>query len=229
VTELGLRERKKQRTRQLITETALALFAERGFDNVAVAEIARAAEVSDATVFNYFRTKEALVFSGMEDFGADLLEAISARPRGVSVLTAFAEFVVQPNGLLADSDPEAIERLASAARMAADSTALQARERQLLDEYTSKLAKLLIEETDAGEGDITPWVVANALMGVQRGLKAYLHREVLAGRRGQPLIQDMLTQGKRALELLEHGLTSYPEQASAPPADRRNRKKRATN
>ncbi|MGF6884709.1 AcrR family transcriptional regulator [Nocardia sp. GAS34] len=228
MTELGLRERKKQRTRQLITETALALFAERGFDNVAVAEIARAAEVSEATVFNYFRTKEALVFNGMEDFGADLLEAISARPQGVSVLAAFAEFVVQPTGSLTDDDPEAIERLAAAARMTAGSAALQARERELLDEYTTKLAELLTEETGAGGGDITPWVVANALMGVQRGLKEYLHREVLAGRRGQPLIQDMVTQGRRALELLERGLTSYPEQGTAPPADRHDRKKRAT-
>ena len=59
--ELGLRERKKLRTRQLIAETAMRLFVERGFDAVPVAAVARAAEVSEATVFNYFPTKEDLV------------------------------------------------------------------------------------------------------------------------------------------------------------------------
>lgn len=59
--ELGLRERKKQRTRELIAETARRLFSARGFDRVTVAEIARAAEVSEQTVFNYFPTKEDLV------------------------------------------------------------------------------------------------------------------------------------------------------------------------
>ncbi|TMM00918.1 MAG: helix-turn-helix transcriptional regulator, partial [Actinobacteria bacterium] len=58
--ELGLRERKKQRTRELIEATARQLFIERGFEAVPVAEIARAAEVSEATVFNYFPTKEDL-------------------------------------------------------------------------------------------------------------------------------------------------------------------------
>src|SRR6516165_949039 len=66
--EIGLRERKKQRTRELISDTARKLFAERGFERVSVAEIARAAEVSGATVFNYFPTKEDLVFSGFEAF-----------------------------------------------------------------------------------------------------------------------------------------------------------------
>ena len=63
-TETGLRERKKRQTRQLLADTARRLFSERGFEQVSVAEIARAADVSAATVFNYFPTKEDLVFSG---------------------------------------------------------------------------------------------------------------------------------------------------------------------
>ena len=64
---LGLRERKKQQTRELIAETARRLFTERGFERVTVAEIARAAEVSEQTVFNYFPTKEELVFWRLGD------------------------------------------------------------------------------------------------------------------------------------------------------------------
>ncbi len=78
--ELGLRERKKLRTRQLIAETARRMFTERGFDAVPVAAVARAAEVSEATVFNYFPTKEDLVFHGMETFETGLLAAV-AGPR----------------------------------------------------------------------------------------------------------------------------------------------------
>ena len=66
--ELGLRERKKLRTRQLIAETARRLFAEHGFEAVPVTAIAREAEVSEATVFNYFPTKEDLVYGRMEAF-----------------------------------------------------------------------------------------------------------------------------------------------------------------
>ncbi|HEV3295288.1 MAG TPA: TetR family transcriptional regulator, partial [Streptosporangiaceae bacterium] len=74
--ELGLRERKKLRTRQLIAETAMRLFVERGFDAVPVAAVARAAEVAEATVFNYFPTKEDLVYQGMEVFEDELLAAV---------------------------------------------------------------------------------------------------------------------------------------------------------
>src|SRR5205814_1146920 len=78
-TEPGLRERKKRQTRQSIADTARALFAERGFDRVTVAEVARAANVSEATVFNYFPTKEDLVFSGLEAFEAALVGAVRDR------------------------------------------------------------------------------------------------------------------------------------------------------
>lgn len=60
--ELGRRERKKQQTRQAISDVATALFLERGFDAVTVAEVARAADVAVQTVFNHFPAKEDLFF-----------------------------------------------------------------------------------------------------------------------------------------------------------------------
>src|ERR1017187_5332470 len=54
----GLRERKKRQVRQRISNVAPAMFLTHGFDNVTVAEVAAAAEVSEQTVFNYFRSEE---------------------------------------------------------------------------------------------------------------------------------------------------------------------------
>src|SRR2546423_5445453 len=103
----GLRERKKQRTRELIAETARRLFAERGFDRVTVAKVARAAEVSEQTVFNYFPTKEDLVFWRLETFEHELLAAIRERESGESVLQAFGGFVLQRGGGLAQQGTHA--------------------------------------------------------------------------------------------------------------------------
>src|SRR5919112_2615380 len=100
----GLRERKKQRTRRLIADTARRLFAERGFEQVTVAEIAREAEVAPATVFNYFPTKEDLFYSRLEAFEDELLAAIRDRPPGESILDAFGRFVSRPRGVLAGGD-----------------------------------------------------------------------------------------------------------------------------
>src|SRR4029450_6578997 len=93
-----LRERKKQRTRQLLADTSRRLFSEHGFENVSVAEIARVAEVSEPTVFNYFPTKEDLVYSGLEAFEEQLRAAIRERPRGQAIIAAFREFIVEPRG-----------------------------------------------------------------------------------------------------------------------------------
>jgi AcrR family transcriptional regulator len=96
----GLRERKKQRTRELIASTALELFAERGYHATTVADIAVAAEVSERTVFTYFHTKEEILFSDHADLQRRLTEALAERPPEQPALDALRAFVVDNLSLI---------------------------------------------------------------------------------------------------------------------------------
>src|ERR1700719_168586 len=155
--ELGLRERKKRQTRQLIFETASRLFAERGFDAVTVAEVARAVDVSEVTVFNYFPTKEDLFFGGMEVFEEQLLEAVRGREPGESAFEAFRRLLMNSFSRLAAEENSAV--IAKAATLIQASAALQAREREVVARYTRLLAAMLAEETGAAPDDVEPWAV----------------------------------------------------------------------
>jgi AcrR family transcriptional regulator len=219
--ELGLRERKKHKTRQLIAATARELFARRGFENVSVAEIARAAEVSETTVFNYFPTKEDLIYQGMEAFEYQLLQAVRDRPAGEGVLQAFGRFILQPRGLLATDDPASAEALASASRLIASSPALTAREQQILARYARSLAALIAEETGASPGDLTPQVVANTLIGIHRALLDYVRQRITADPADfRQLARTLRSDGQKAIDLLAEGLAAYGARppAAAPPS-----------
>jgi AcrR family transcriptional regulator len=200
---MGLRERKKQQTRELLAETARALFSERGFERVSVAEIARAADVSEKTVFNYFPTKEDLVYWRLESFEEELLETIRSRAPGESVLAAFGRFVRAPRGMLASHDEETRERLAAVTRMIASSPSLLRREQQIFAGYTDSLAALIAAET--GSDGVEPWVAANAMMGVHRALVDYTRRRIIAGDRSPGLARDVDAEADRALERLATG------------------------
>src|SRR5262249_21260117 len=84
----GRRERKKAATRQALTETAMRLILERGFDDVTVREIAEVADVSTTTLMNYFPTKEALVFDLDDELERSLVAAVIGRAPDTSVLEA---------------------------------------------------------------------------------------------------------------------------------------------
>jgi AcrR family transcriptional regulator len=201
---LGLRERKKQRTRQLLSETARRLFSERGFEQVSVAQIAREADVSEQTVFNYFPSKEDLVYSGLETFEDQLLSAILERPRGQTVIAAFGEFI------LAANDDTAARQLIAVTRMIAASPALRVREQQILGRYTDTLAQLIADETGARAGDLRPYVVANALIGVHRALITYVREQLEAGTTDRRrLARQVRQRGQNALALLADGLGNY--------------------
>jgi AcrR family transcriptional regulator len=211
-TQPGLRERKKRQTRALITEVAQRLFSERGFDAVTVAEVARAADVSEGTVYNYFPTKEDLFYGGMEAFEAELVEAVRQRPPGEPALTAFRRFVLDGMDRLAGD--QVAEVVATAARLVGASRTLQAREREIVAHSTDALASLIAEDTGAPAGEIEASAVAAALMGVQRALVAHVHTRVLAGAHGPELAAGTRAQAERAFARLEAGLRGY---APAPP------------
>src|SRR5262245_13768700 len=85
----GLRARKKAKTRLAIAEIATRLFIERGFDQVTTAEVAAAAEVSLATIFNYFETKEDLFFDREAEIIAATCQVVADRRAGEAILPAF--------------------------------------------------------------------------------------------------------------------------------------------
>ena len=91
----GLRELKKARTRRLIADTAARLFAERGYEHVAVSDVAREAEVAEQTVYNYFRTKEQLVTDREQQVQDRLCELIRSRPPAITPAGAIRDFVLE--------------------------------------------------------------------------------------------------------------------------------------
>jgi AcrR family transcriptional regulator len=95
VTEVGLRERKKARTRRAIADAAARLFAERGYEQVAVSDVAREAEVSEQTVYNYFQTKEQLVTDLDRQIQDELCRLIRTRSPGTTPAAAIRELVLR--------------------------------------------------------------------------------------------------------------------------------------
>jgi hypothetical protein len=94
-------------------------------------------------------------------------------------------------------------------RIITESPALRARERQIFARYTVSLADLIAEETGAREDDVTPAVVAGALMGVHRALIDYVRRRTLAGVEAPELARATRRQARRAIAALEEGLADY--------------------
>src|ERR1700744_4046056 len=93
VEKLGLRERKKQQTRETIARAALRLFAERGYDETTLADIAEAANVAPRTIFGYFESKEDILLWEEDSFLGELKRRLDQRPDGTTTVDAIREFL----------------------------------------------------------------------------------------------------------------------------------------
>lgn len=142
---MGLRDLKKARTRQLIADTAARLFAERGYENVAVRDVAREAEVAEQTVYNYFPTKEQLVTDRAQQIQDRLCELIRSRPPSTNPETAIRDFVLQ--GVAGIRDIPTKQWRGEIGHLAAISPAVHRLVLEIIDRQAAALASAISDTT----------------------------------------------------------------------------------
>lgn len=191
----GLRERKKRRTRQHISDVATGMFLGRGFDAVTIAEIAEAAEVSVNTVYNYFPAKEDLFLDRSAGIVERLSRYVRARDVGESAATAVlrelrAEVeVVSPRVGLFDGYAEFMRVLHNA-------PTLRARLWYVQQEALQHVVDTLREETDAGPDDPLPLLMGGQIAWLQSTLMAFIGGRMVGGQPANEV-------SRAALELLD--------------------------
>ncbi|NUR43740.1 MAG: TetR family transcriptional regulator [Streptomyces sp.] len=204
---MGLRERKKLQTAIRIYRTAVALFDEKGFDAVSVQEIADASEVSKMTVFNYFGTKEDLVFKPMEEHFSDPARAVRERLPGESAPEAvrrqFLEMIEARDpsvGLNAEPFARRIRSVILATPVLRERAYLTA------EKGARELADLLIEETGERTSSL---IVAATLTTVRQVLVEEHHLRIDAGESVEEVAADAAERAERAFALVEGGFAGY--------------------
>jgi AcrR family transcriptional regulator len=172
----GLRERKKQHTRETIERVALELFAERGYEETTLAEIAEAADISPRTIFGYFQSKEDILFCEESGYIEKAKEALRQRPPGTTTVDALREFISS----MPSPDEEALLRK----RVVAANPDLQLKLRARIGALEGALAESFAKDLGAGPDDIRPGLIAAsmtaALAAVRDRLEAAAgHGEVM--------------------------------------------------
>jgi len=204
----GLRERRKQETRQAVSDIATGLFVANGFDEVTISQVADAAGVAKMTVTNYFPRKEDLVFDRAEAIIGGLASAVAARAPGESLLAAvrrdYREAVARADPTLGVSSP-------AFAAMIAGSQVLTGRGREILDLRERALGDAIAAEAGVETGADTAQqrVVAAQLASVHRVLAAEGGRRSLAGQPPAQIFAELGEQAERAFDLLEPALGGY--------------------
>jgi AcrR family transcriptional regulator len=200
----GLRERRKQETRRVISGVAMELFAAKGFDEVTISQIADAAGVSKMTVTNYFPRKEDLVFDQAEATIHSLANAVAARAPGESLLAAirhdYAERIASDDVTLGPPNP-------TFARMVQNSHMLTSRFREIGELCERTLGDAIA--TDTGVDDAQQRIVAAQLASIHRVLFAESVSRILAGQPRDAIRQVLAESARRSFDLLEPALGGY--------------------
>ncbi len=195
-TKPGLRERKKQQTRDTIARAALRLFAERGYDETTLAEIADAADVAPRTIFAYFDSKEDILLSEEGTFLEELKRRLDQRPAGTTTVDAIREFL----GCMESPDEDA--KLRKQVVMA--NPALQAKMRARHVQLEPMLAESIARDLGAEPGDIRPLLIAASMTAAFTSVR---DRFFEAGSGGEPITHEQgMAILDEVLEFLRGGL-----------------------
>jgi AcrR family transcriptional regulator len=205
----GLRERKKRRTRQQISDVATTLFVVRGFDHVKVSEIAQIVGVSEKTVYNYFPTTESLVFDRTDETIERLVAALRERDAGESPTKAVLRALGEDMDDLEDLPDELYPFLPLFNEMIADTPALHAAWLDLQSRLVEVATEELATFADLDPRDPEPMVAARAIVALTDLSFASRMRHIEGGLRGRELRRAVVEDLERAARLLDAGLWSF--------------------
>jgi AcrR family transcriptional regulator len=156
---VGLRERKKQRTRQAIVDAAFELFAERGFDGTTIADIAEVAEISPRTFFSYFPSKDDVVFHDFEENYEMVAAWLREREPGINAIDAVRAGI---ESSMEAPDPEGLREKRLRNRLVRENESLAAHSDHLLSRFADLLAEAVADDLGDQPGDLRPRLVAAA-------------------------------------------------------------------
>jgi AcrR family transcriptional regulator len=216
---LGLRERKKARTRRAISEAAITLFLERGYDDVPVAEIAEAAEVSKRTLFTYFPTKDDLVLHRFADHEDEAARVVRERAAGEAPLDALQRHL---HDALDRRDPISglcdVPAVVAFYRLVLETPALRAAMLRYQSGSVDALAAALLNAAPgAPQPELTARLAATQVQAVLRELADGNQQRIAAGSSAEDLAPTARAEADLAFALLRSGLTPYTGQADATP------------
>ena len=194
--KLGLRERKKQQTRETITRVALELFAERGYEQTTLADIAEAANVAPRTIFAYFESKEDILLCGERFFLDELKHRLDDRPAGTTTVDALREFLSEI--------PPADEADMLRKKVMRDNPALQMKAHAGHTRLEPMLAESIAKDLGAGPDDLQPMLAAASVTAAFMSVRDRIF-EAEAG--GEPLSHEQgMATLDQVLEFLRGGL-----------------------
>jgi AcrR family transcriptional regulator len=211
----GLRERKKRLLRQRISDTATTLFFERGFDDVKVSEIADACDVSEKTVFNYFPTKESLLFDREDDQARLIAEALRDRGDGVSLVDAIVAVleadleVVIDRWSSSDEPDEVASRIRRFGELIDETPALQTAFHGMCERLAQVAAQMLAERAGVDPDDPEPQLAASVVLALWMAQHRAMHRYADGTRSVREVHEVVLDEIHRAARVADTGLSSF--------------------
>lgn len=208
----GLRERKKQRSRQHISTVATELFVDRGFDTVAITEVALAAEVSVNTIYNYFRTKEDLVLPPDEASPRRLADIVQVRSRGTSAACAVLESL-RSELRSRDRRLGLTEGFGPVYTMMRSAPTLMARLELLGEQMVANLTHELINEVNTSSADLRPYLVASQIGWAHSTVFAEIGSRVTEKQRPEKIATDVLKLINVIEEMLSDLVLQYATKA----------------
>lgn len=192
--KLGLRERKKIKTRMAIREATYRLIMEQGYDATTVEQIAEAAEVSPSTVFRYFPTKEDIVLT--DEFDPFLERELRNRPADESIVDSLRHVVDRSIELATHQDDPEVTRLRT--RLQVEVPAVRSRMMESMSVTGQVMCRVIADRTGRDAEDLEVRVYAMALVGAMMEATMYW-----AEHRHEGELRDLVL---RALDSVQHGL-----------------------